>query len=174
MSSVPTATGHASDGHHPRTVPQVELPANPASALVKGKEAEDWAEDASATSHSPTDPRLLKQTLRKIDVIVLPVMTLLLAFCFIDRANMGLAAVAGMTRELKIVGYQYSISLLVFFPGYALFAIPSNYLLTKTSVRYWITFLSLGFGLFTLAMGLVRSFTALAVMRVFLGVFEAG
>ena len=174
MTSDPTTTGHGDAGHHPHPVPQLELPANPASALSEGKEADSWAEETSATSHNPTDAKLLKKTLRKIDIIVVPVLTLLLAFCFIDRANMGLAAVAGMTTELEFTGYQYSISLLVFFPGYAVFAIPSNWVLSKMSVRYWLTLLSLAFALFTLAMGLVQTFAALAVMRVFLGIFEAG
>ncbi|KAH6972118.1 major facilitator superfamily domain-containing protein [Ilyonectria sp. MPI-CAGE-AT-0026] len=109
-----------------------------------------------------------------MDVIILPVMTVLLAFCYIDRTNMGLAAVAGMSAELEFKAYQYSISLLVFFPGYALFVIPGNYFLYKTSVRYWLTFLSVAFGLFTLGMGLVRNYASLVVMRVFLGICESG
>ncbi|EXJ71206.1 uncharacterized protein A1O5_06200 [Cladophialophora psammophila CBS 110553] len=116
----------------------------------------------------------LRKTIRRMDLVVVPVMMVLLAFCYIDRSNMGLAAVAGMAAELDFKSYQYSISLLVFFPGYALFVIPSNYVLHRTSVRYWLTFLSITFGLFTLGMGLIRNYAGLVAMRVFLGICEAG
>ncbi|KAJ9615514.1 hypothetical protein H2200_001589 [Cladophialophora chaetospira] len=136
-----------------------------------GKE-EIWEENSSRTG--PFDEKEVKRAIRRIDIIVVPVLTVFLAFCFIDRANMGLAAVAGMTTEIGLVGYQYSITLLLFFPGYVLFALPSNYLLSKVSVRIWLCTLGMGFGLFTLIMGVIKNFAGLAVMRLFLGVFEAG
>lgn len=155
------------------------LAAAPAAHMVDSKDIdiktdkeEIWEEETARTQHY--DEQEIRQTMRRIDIIVVPVLTIFLAFCFIDRANMGLAAVAGMSAELGLVGYQYSITLLLFFPGYVLFALPSNYLLSKMSVRVWLCSLGLGFGLFTLVMGLVQSFDALAAMRFFLGVFEAG
>ncbi|KAF9891538.1 hypothetical protein FE257_004005 [Aspergillus nanangensis] len=101
-------------------------------------------------------------------------MMVLLAFSYIDRSNMGLASVAGMSTELDFKGYDYSVMLLVFFPGYALCVLPSNYILHRTSVRYWLTFVCIGFGLFTLGSGLIRNQNGLLAMRVLLGIFEAG
>lgn len=141
---------------------------------MKADKEEVWDEVSAETATSPIDEKRIKQTMRRIDVIIVPVLTVFLAFCFIDRANMGLAAVAGMNAEIGLVGYQYSITLLLFFPGYVLFALPSNYFLSKVSVRVWLCTLGMGFGLFTLVMGLVQNFSALAAMRFFLGVFEAG
>jgi hypothetical protein len=135
-----------------------------------------WAEDASSESRTecPYTDQEIKRTMRRIDIVVVPVLTVLLAFCFIDRANMGLAAVAGMVEELGLVGFQYSTTLLLFFPGYVLFALPSNYFLSKVSVRVWLCALGLGFGLFTLLMGVIQNFAGLAVMRLLLGFCEAG
>ncbi|KAH7142772.1 major facilitator superfamily domain-containing protein [Dactylonectria estremocensis] len=116
----------------------------------------------------------LSKIIRRMDVIVLPIMTIVLAFCYIDRSNMGLAAVAGMAVELDFKGYQFSIALLVFFPGYALFVLPSNYILAKTSVRYWLTFLSIAFGLLSVGSGLIRNYGGLLAMRILLGMCEAG
>lgn len=46
----------------------------------------------------------------------------------LDRANISAAYIAGMSRSLQLtVGARYSIALLVFFIGYGLFEIPSNY-----------------------------------------------
>uniref|UniRef100_A0A0B7K9R7 Major facilitator superfamily (MFS) profile domain-containing protein n=1 Tax=Bionectria ochroleuca TaxID=29856 RepID=A0A0B7K9R7_BIOOC len=123
---------------------------------------------------SAIDPHRLARTIRKMDIVVLPIMTVILAFCFIDRTNMGLAMVVGMGSELRFDSYGYSTALLVFFPGYALFVLPSNYILSKTSVRYWLTFLSLAFGFLTLAAGLVRTFGGLVAVRALLGICEAG
>lgn len=120
------------------------------------------------------DPYRLGKTIRKMDLVVLPIMTVILAFCFIDRTNMGLAMVVGMGSELRFDSYGYSTALLVFFPGYALFVLPSDYILSKTSVRYWLTFLSLAFGILTLAAGLVHNFGGLVAVRDLLGICEAG
>lgn len=130
--------------------------------------------DGPHAESADVDPVKLAKTIRKIDLIVLPIMTIILAFCFIDRANMGLAMVVGMGKELEFKSNSYSVALLVFFPGYALCVLPSNYILSKTPVRYWLTILSIGFGLFTLATRLVRNFGSLVAMRTLLGVCEAG
>ncbi|KAL4802556.1 major facilitator superfamily domain-containing protein [Aspergillus unguis] len=116
----------------------------------------------------------LKKAIRKVDFLVLPIMTVMLAFSYIDRSNMGLANVAGMSSELKFEGYDYSISLLVFFPGYALAVFPSNYILNRTKVQYWLTFVCVAFGIFTLGSGLIRNQAGLFAMRVLLGMAEAG
>ncbi|RVX66856.1 hypothetical protein B0A52_09586 [Exophiala mesophila] len=163
--------------------PAVATPATatPAAAAVDNKHVdvkadkeEVWDEVSAETNPIPYDEKTIKKTIRRIDFVIVPVLTVFLAFCFIDRANMGLAAVAGMNAELGLVGYQYSITLLLFFPGYVLFALPSNYFLSKVSVRVWLCTLGFGFGLFTLVMGVVQNFAGLAAMRLFLGVFEAG
>ena len=44
------------------------------------------------------------------------------------RVNIGVARVAGMATELKMVGNNsYSIALLVFFPGYIIISFFMNY-----------------------------------------------
>jgi hypothetical protein len=116
----------------------------------------------------------IQNAVRRVDVLIIPIMMVLLSFSYIDRSNMGLAAVVGMSTELEFKGYDYSIMLLVFFPGYALCVMPSNYILSKTSVRYWLPFICINFGLFTLGSGLIRNQAGLISMRVFMGISEAG
>ncbi|CAK7206455.1 hypothetical protein SEUCBS139899_009250 [Sporothrix eucalyptigena] len=138
--------------------------------------------DATATSPAndedgdlpAIDQKQLARTIRKVDLIILPTMTVILALCFIDRTNMGLAKVIGMGTDLNFKSNEYAISLLVFFPGYCLCVLPNNYILSKVPVRYWLTFLSFSFGILTLASGLVHTFNGLAAVRAFLGVCEAG
>jgi hypothetical protein len=141
-----------------------------AMAAVQNEENAD-----SKSADSPgAPPAQLTKVIRKVDLLVVPIMTVLLAFSYIDRSNMGLAAVAGMSSELNFEGYDYSVSLLVFFPGYALAVFPSSYILNRTKVRYWLTFVCFTFGLFTLGSGLIRNQAGLLAMRVLLGMAEAG
>ena len=53
---------------------------------------------------------------RKVDFRLLPILAALYSISIVDRINMGSAAVAGMTVDLKLyIGNRYSIILMVFF-----------------------------------------------------------
>lgn len=67
-----------------------------------------------------------------------------------------------------------SIALMVFLIAYAIFEVPSNYLLKKLSPSKWISFLMFSWGAITMGLGGVRSFGAVTAVRFLLGVFEAG
>jgi len=56
-----------------------------------------------------------KTILRKIDVNIIPYCSLLYLLSFLDRVNIGQAAVAGLKQDLKIAtGNAYQIALSVF------------------------------------------------------------
>ncbi|KAJ5814250.1 uncharacterized protein N7503_001000 [Penicillium pulvis] len=135
---------------------------------------EEYVEPKSESFDLVASKEQLKEAVRRVDILIIPIMTVLLSFSYIDRSNMGLAAVVGMSTELEFKGYDYSIMLLVFFPGYALCVLPSGYILSKTSVRYWLPFICINFGLFTLGSGLIRNQAGLLAMRIFMGISEAG
>lgn len=145
-----------------------------APVILNAQHEENDTSGKVESAHVEFTDKEMAKTIRKIDLIILPVMTVVLAFSFIDRTNMGLAAVAGMNADLGLTGPQYSICLLAYFPGYIIFVLPSSYILSKWSIRWWLTILTITFGLFTLAMGLVQNFASLVVMRFFLGICEAG
>ena len=59
------------------------------------------------------------------------------ALSLLDRVNIGAAYIAGMGEVLELaVGSRYSIALLIFFVGYAIFEIPSNLVLTNNRVQF--------------------------------------
>lgn len=65
---------------------------------------------------------------RKVDLRVFPMLCIIFGLSLLDRANMPFAYIAGMEEDLGLgVGARYSITLLVFFPSYWLFEIPSNW-----------------------------------------------
>lgn len=62
----------------------------------------------------------------KIDLYIIPTVALLYLFCFIDRANIGNARLAGLEKDLHLKGHDYNSVLSVFYISYIIFEIPSN------------------------------------------------
>ncbi|KAL4779834.1 major facilitator superfamily domain-containing protein [Aspergillus varians] len=111
----------------------------------------------------------------KIDSRLLPCLCLMYMITFLDRVNIGNAAVLGMKEDLGIVeGTKYNAALMIFFIPYILFEIPSNILLRKLKPHAWLSFCVFGFGLILIFQGLVQTWSTLMVTRWFLGMFETG
>ncbi|KIW84705.1 hypothetical protein Z517_00093 [Fonsecaea pedrosoi CBS 271.37] len=111
---------------------------------------------------------------RKIDRRIVPLVTLLYLFCFLDRANIGNARIQGMAKDLDLVGYRFNWALSVFYIIYLLVEVPSNILLKHIGPRFYIPGLVFGFGFVSLCTAFVKNFNELCVARAFLGVFEGG
>jgi len=93
----------------------------------------------------------------------------------LDRTNISAAYIAGLAKDLKLtVGARYSVALLVFFIGYCLFELPSNYIIRRIGARWWLSALISLWGACVLAMGFIHTWKTLVVLRALLGVFEAG
>jgi len=113
------------------------------------------------------------KTIRKIRTRILPFTLLLLVVAFIDRINIGFAALT-MNRELGLTSRQFGLLTGIFFIGYFLFEIPSNLLLHKIGARVWIARILLTWGAVAVMSGFVRSVPQLYAMRFLLGLAEAG
>ncbi|AEO59123.1 hypothetical protein MYCTH_2064631 [Thermothelomyces thermophilus ATCC 42464] len=111
---------------------------------------------------------------RKLDLFIVPTVSLLYLFCFIDRANIGNARIAGLEKDLNLTGYDYNALLSVFYISYIVFEIPSNIACKWIGPGWFIPAISLGFGVVSLATAFVDNFAQAAGVRFLLGVFEAG
>ncbi|KAN0091268.1 Major facilitator superfamily domain containing protein [Tylopilus felleus] len=117
--------------------------------------------------------------LRKLDLHVLPIVSLLYLLCFLDRSNAlchlsGNAKVAGMAADLHLVGLRYNTAAAVFFILYSLAEIPSNIVLKLFRPSRWIPTIMVAWGLVMTLMCLVNTYNGLIAARVFLGLAEAG
>lgn len=65
-----------------------------------------------------------KALMRKIDIRLLPGVTLLYLMSFLDRSNVSNARIEGLTEDTNMTGNQYLTGLTLFFIGYVLFEIP--------------------------------------------------
>ncbi|CAG8961792.1 hypothetical protein HYFRA_00006335 [Hymenoscyphus fraxineus] len=115
-----------------------------------------------------------KVVVRKADLRVFPMLCLVFGLSLLDRTNISSAYIANMDVDLQLTGARYNLCLLVFFIGYGLLEIPSNYVIRRIGARLWMTFLIIAWGLCVLGMGFIDHWRVLAVLRALLGVFEAG
>ncbi|GAA5868588.1 hypothetical protein JCM8547_003196 [Rhodosporidiobolus lusitaniae] len=120
------------------------------------------------------DPAAERRLVRKLDLILTPLFFSVYCATFVDRANVGNAKVAGLEKDLGLVGYQYNIGLTVFYIFYALCEMPSNSVCKFISPRWWIPIQVVAFGAVCLATGFVHNYAGFITARVFLGIAEAG
>lgn len=113
-----------------------------------------------------------RQLVRKIDFLVVPILTLLYLLSFLDRSNIGNAKIDGLVTDLKI--RDYSSVVMIYFVGYVLAEVPANLMLKITNPPLWLPTLTLAWGIVSVCMGLVHNEQGLYASRFFLGVAEAG
>ncbi|KAF9889688.1 hypothetical protein FE257_006994 [Aspergillus nanangensis] len=141
------------------------------------KQTHDTIEDIKAAEScnvSDIDPEKEKKLLWKCDYRVVPILTVLFMFAFLDRINIGNARLMGLEKDLGMSGHQYNIALFVFFIPYILLEVPSNMLLKRVKPSWWLSGIIFCWGIITVCQGVTASFTGLVVCRVLIGIFEAG
>ena len=114
-----------------------------------------------------------KSAIAKAARRLIPFLCLCYAVNFLDRVNVGYAALA-MNADLGFTPAIYGTGAGIFFVGYILFEIPSNLALQRFGARIWIARIMISWGLIATAMALVSGETSFYVMRFLLGVAEAG
>ncbi len=113
------------------------------------------------------------RTIRKLRIRILPFILLLYIISFLDRINIGFAALT-MNQELGITSQQFGFLVGIFFIGYSIFEIPSNLILHKVGARIWIARILIVWGIVAALTGFVRTVQQLYVVRFLLGLGEAG
>ena len=144
-----------------------------------GQEAEKKiveADDKAAIAGDlEMDHHEYRQIVRKLDWAIIPYCTLLYLLSFLDRVNIGQAAVAGLKGDLGISkGNKYAIALSVFFIGYIIVEVPSNIILKAVKPHRWIPMIMVVWAICMTLMGLVESPGGLQAARFFLGIAEGG
>ncbi|CZT06890.1 related to putative tartrate transporter [Rhynchosporium graminicola] len=116
----------------------------------------------------------------KQDLRIVPLCAAIYLLCYLDRSNIGNAKTLNaathhdLLSETKMTNYQYIIALMGFLIAYAIFEVPSNYLLKKLSPSKWISFLMFSWGAVTIGLGGVHNFAGVTGVRFIMGIFEAG
>jgi MFS family permease len=114
-----------------------------------------------------------KRLVRRFDSRILPLLTSLYFFAFINRANIANIHTE-VVRDLLLSESQFGWAVTIFFFGYTLLQIPSNISLQRFGAHRWLALLALSWGVISMLMALSRSFADLMIYRALLGACQAG
>ncbi|WP_414444604.1 MFS transporter [Burkholderia sp. 22PA0106] len=104
---------------------------------------------------------------------LMPIIFITYSLAYLDRANYGFAAAAGIDKDLGITHGMSSLIGSLFFLGYCLFQVPGAIYAQRNSVKKLIFASLILWGLCAAATGMVSNIPMLMVLRFVLGVVEA-
>ena len=122
---------------------------------------------------SRDDADLARATLRRVSVRLLPLIFVLYICNYVDRTNVAIASLQ-MNVDLHLSASAYAFGVGIFFLGYVLFEVPSNVILARVGARRWIARIMISWGLVASAMVFMRTPLHFYLLRLLLGVAEAG
>jgi len=118
--------------------------------------------------------KLNHKLVRKVDLIVLPIIAILYILNYVDRQNLAAAKIQGITDDLNMTTQQFATSISILFVGYLPFQIPSNLIITKISrPGLYICCAVVIWGAISAATAVVKSYGQLLAVRAILGASEA-
>lgn len=116
---------------------------------------------------------LERATMRRVAWRLIPFLCLLYVVAYIDRINIGFAALT-MSAEIGLTPTMFGFGAGLFFVSYFLFEVPSNLILDKVGARLWIARVMVSWGLVSMAFALVSGPNQFYALRFLLGMAEAG
>jgi MFS transporter, ACS family, tartrate transporter len=114
-----------------------------------------------------------QRTMSKVSWRLLPFLVLCYFVAFLDRVNIGFAG-PGMIRDLGFTAEVFGGAAGIFFLTYFIFEVPSNLALEKFGASRWIARIMVSWGIVSGAQAFVTGATSLNVVRLILGIAEAG
>jgi ACS family tartrate transporter-like MFS transporter len=115
----------------------------------------------------------IERTRLRVMLRILPYLFLLYIICFLDRVNVGYAALE-MTKDLSFTPEIYGFGAGIFFFGYFLLEVPGCLIVEKWGARRWIARIMVSWGLLAVLMGFIHTAPQFYVLRFLLGLAEAG
>ncbi|KAI0696756.1 MFS general substrate transporter [Cerioporus squamosus] len=165
----------------------------PVRASSEGKASVDEGHDTA--ERPPVLTRKEQRRLwRKVDLRLMPTVTIMYLCSFLDRANIGNAKLQGLVTQLDLTGDRYNIALTMYFLAFYVCAIPAKFVILRFTCvvpvapsRYfvslvikkfrpsrWLSGITIVWGIITTLMGLVKNYPQLVAVRVCLGIAESG
>lgn len=129
--------------------------------LLEHPEHEDYTEDEA------------KKVLRKIDWMLMPLMTVLITLAAADKIIISNAAASGGAEDLNLKGSEYSWIGSIFYFGYLVMEFPANILIQRFPVGK-VLFASFVFwNAILMCMGATNNFSQMAALRFLMGMGES-
>jgi MFS family permease len=120
-----------------------------------------------------TTSQLSTLAMDKAQKKLVPFIILMYIFAFLDRANIGFAKQA-FQLDTGVSDAAFALGAGIFFLGYAVFEVPSNIMMYHVGARVWLARIMITWGLVSAGFAWVNNDTQFLILRVLLGVAEAG
>src|SRR5881397_2038438 len=104
---------------------------------------------------------------------LIPFMFLLYIVSYLDRINVGFAALQ-LNKALNFDPAVFGLGAGLFFIGYFVFEVPSNLIMERVGARLWMARILVTWGFTSSLMMFVRGIAGFYVLRFLLGIAEAG
>jgi len=124
-------------------------------------------------SQAITGQPTAESVMHKVSWRLIPFMVLLYFVAFLDRVNVGFAALT-MNKDLGLTATVFGNGAGIFFIGYFIFEVPSNVALEKFGARMWIARIMITWGIISGLMALTTGPISFYTLRFLLGIAEAG
>ncbi|KAF8641538.1 hypothetical protein AX16_009915 [Volvariella volvacea WC 439] len=134
----------------------------------------DKDDSSSGLEKSQWDPEREIAVRRKIDLTVLPLLTLGLFVFQLDRMNLASVLTGGFREQIGVNQNVVNLGNQLMFMGIVVLEIPSNMLLQKVGPQKYIAAQVLLFGLVASLQIFIRNHIGFLMSRLFLGFAEAG
>ncbi|RIB03009.1 major facilitator superfamily domain-containing protein [Gigaspora rosea] len=129
----------------------------------------------AASYDSYTFKVMEKRVLRKFDIFILPLCTLLYLFMLVDRSNISNAIAAGFTDQyLQSSSIGFNVAVSAHLIGYVLFEIPSSLVSKVLGFHVWIPIIMVIWAGISMSQAAVTTAVQLGIVRFLLGAAEAG
>ncbi|KAJ6446873.1 nicotinic acid plasma membrane transporter [Purpureocillium lavendulum] len=132
--------------------------------------------DMDDLQHGPPDidSQKEKKLIRKLDLWISPIMTIIFLTAYLDRSNIGNAASAGMIGDLKMTSAELGNAVTLFYVTYLAFEVPATLVMKKLRPSRMIPLLIFGWSVVIIGTGFIHTAGQLYASRLLLGLFESG
>ena len=120
-----------------------------------------------------TDSAVGQRAMRRITNRLIIFLALCYFISYLDRVNVGFAALT-MNKDIGLSATAFGLGGGLFFIGYFIFGVPSNYMLERIGARRWMAILMVCWGFASMGMSLVQGPNSFGVARLIVGLAEAG
>ncbi|KAL6244912.1 hypothetical protein RBB50_008440 [Rhinocladiella similis] len=154
---------------------------NQIGATMSGKQAETELGESLAlresalTTNMPGElsPEEDRAILRRIDLRLMPLLTISYMLQFIDKQTLNFSSIMGIMTDLDLKGTDYTWCASAFYFGYLAFTSFGSFLMVRLPIGKYLATSSIIWALILGCHAATQSFTGLFIARFFLGAAEA-
>ncbi|OAL43403.1 MFS general substrate transporter [Pyrenochaeta sp. DS3sAY3a] len=141
--------------------------------IITEKDSAEKVESVDVSQAFEIDPDEERAVVRKLDMVIMPMMALVYFFQYLDKASINQAAIFGLRKDLHLTGEDFSWAISLFYLGQLVAEYLAVYLLSRLHLTRSVGATIIAWGVVNMCMGAIQDFHGLAATRFFLGFTEA-